>query len=42
VEFLRRAGDPQAKRAVARLLEDGLTVYTCPIRFELLSGVQIS
>jgi hypothetical protein len=40
VEFLRRAGDPQAKRAVARLLEDGLTVYTCPIRFELLSGVR--
>jgi predicted nucleic acid-binding protein len=40
VEFLRRAGDPQAKRVVAGLLEDGLAAYTCPIRFELLSGVR--
>jgi hypothetical protein len=40
VEFLRRTGDPQVKRAVARLMEDGLTAYTCPIRFELLSGVR--
>jgi len=40
VEFLRRAGDPRAKQAVARLLGDSLTAYTCPIRFELLSGVR--
>jgi len=41
VEFLRRAGDAQVKRAVARLLEDDLTAYTCPIRFELISGVRL-
>jgi len=40
VEFLRRRGDPRAKEAVAKLLEDDLTAYTCPIRFELLSGVR--
>jgi hypothetical protein len=40
VEFLRRTGDPQSKRAVARLLADGLTAYTCPVRFELLSGAR--
>jgi predicted nucleic acid-binding protein len=40
VEFLRRRGDPQAKEAVAGLLEDGLTAYTCPILFELLSGAR--
>jgi len=40
VEFLRRAGEAQAKQAVARLLEDSQTAYTCPIRFELLSGVR--
>jgi predicted nucleic acid-binding protein len=40
VEFLRRRGDPRAKAAVAALLKDDLTAYTCPIRFELLSGVR--
>jgi predicted nucleic acid-binding protein len=40
VEFLRRRGDPQSKEAVAKLLEDDLTAYTCPIRFELWSGVR--
>jgi predicted nucleic acid-binding protein len=40
VEFLRRQGDVRAKSAVAALLEDDLTAYTCPIRFELLSGVR--
>ena len=40
VEFLRRAGDAEAKQAVARLLEHSQTVYTCPSRFELLSGVR--
>ena len=40
IEFLRRRGDPPAKEAVAALLEDDLTAYTCPIRFELLSGAR--
>ena len=40
VEFLRRGGDAQAKRAVAGLLEGSLAAYTCPVRFELLSGVR--
>jgi predicted nucleic acid-binding protein len=40
VEFLRRRGDPHAKGAVATLLNDDLTAYTCPIRFELLSGAR--
>jgi predicted nucleic acid-binding protein len=40
IEFLRRKGDPVAKDKVARLLEAGLTAYTCPIEFELLSGVK--
>src|SRR5438270_12762668 len=40
VEFLRRNGDPVVKQAVARLLDADLAAYTCPIRFELLSGVK--
>jgi len=40
VEFLRRRGDARAKQAVASLIEDDLTAYTCPILFELLSGVR--
>lgn len=40
VEFLRRKGDPKTKEAVARLLDAELAAYTCPIRFELLSGVR--
>jgi len=40
VEFLRRKGDPKVKHAVARLLQTDQAVYTCPIRFELLSGVK--
>ena len=40
VEFLRRKGHPVVKQAVARLLEADLAAYTCPIRFELLSGVK--
>ena len=40
VEFLRRRGDPKVKGAVASLLKDDLTAYTCPIRFELISGVR--
>jgi len=40
VGFLWRRGDRQAKAAVAALLEDDLTAYTCPIRFELWSGAR--
>jgi predicted nucleic acid-binding protein len=40
VEFLRRKGDPAVKQIVARLLEVDQAAYTCPIRFELLSGVR--
>jgi predicted nucleic acid-binding protein len=40
VEFLRRKGDVAVKQEVARLIEAGLAAYTCPIRFELLSGVK--
>jgi predicted nucleic acid-binding protein len=40
VEFLRRKGDPKAKHIVARLLEADQAAYTCPILFELLSGVR--
>jgi predicted nucleic acid-binding protein len=40
VEFFRRKGDPVAKQRLARMLEDEQTAYTCPIRFELLSGAK--
>jgi len=40
VEFLRKKGEAKVKQAVARLLETDLAAYTCPIRFELLSGVK--
>ena len=40
VEFLRRKGDLKVKHAVARLLQADQAAYTCPIRFELLSGVK--
>ncbi|MBM3831752.1 MAG: PIN domain nuclease [Verrucomicrobia bacterium] len=40
VEFLRRKGDPSVKSLVARLLQSDEAAYTCPIRFELLSGVK--
>jgi predicted nucleic acid-binding protein len=40
VEFLRRKGDPAVKQKVAGLLEADLAAYTCPIRFELLTGVK--
>jgi predicted nucleic acid-binding protein len=40
VEFLRRNGDSKVKNIVARLLQADQTAYTCPIRFELLSGVR--
>ena len=40
IEFLRRKGDPKVKHAVARLLAADHAAYTCPVRFELLSGVK--
>jgi predicted nucleic acid-binding protein len=40
VEFFRRAGDLAVKQAVARLLQSNQAAYTCPIRFELLSGAK--
>lgn len=40
VEFLRRKGDLAVKQAVARLLQADRVAFTCPIRFELLSGVR--
>ena len=40
VEFLRRKGDSHIKHIVARLLQADQAAYTCPIRFELLSGVK--
>ncbi len=40
VEFLRRKGDPQVKHKVASMIEADLAGYTCPVRFELLSGVK--
>jgi predicted nucleic acid-binding protein len=40
VEFLRRKGDAGIKHIVARLLQVDQAAYTCPIRFELLSGVR--
>lgn len=40
IEFLRRKGNPSTKNAVACLIEAETAAYTCPIRFELLSGTK--
>ncbi len=40
VQFLRAKGDSRIKHRVARLLETDCAAYTCPIHFELLSGVK--
>lgn len=40
VEFLRRNGDARIKQVMARLVQADQAAYTCPIRFELLSGVR--
>src|SRR6185312_9244949 len=40
IEFFRKRGDAAVKQRVARLLEAEQAAYTCPIRFELLSGVK--
>jgi len=40
IEFLRKKGDPAIKQAVARLIDADLAAWTCPVRFELLSGAR--
>ncbi len=40
VEFFRKQGDPKVKQAVARQLQRDEAAFTCPIRFELLSGAK--
>jgi predicted nucleic acid-binding protein len=40
VEFFRRRGDPLVKQTVASLLQSSQAAYTCPVLFELLSGVR--
>ncbi len=40
IEFFRKQGDPKAKQAVARELQREEAAFTCPIRFELLSGAK--
>ena len=40
IEFLRRNGDPSAKRVLAQLLQVEAAAYTCPVQFELLSGAK--
>ena len=40
VEFLRKKGDLAVKQVVARLIQTDAAAYTCPIRFELLSGAK--
>ena len=40
IEFLRRKGDLGVKHVLARLLQADRVACTCPIRFELLSGVK--
>jgi predicted nucleic acid-binding protein len=40
VEFFRRKGDPGIKRIVASLVQSDQAAFTCPIRFELLTGAR--
>ena len=40
IEFFRKQGDPKVKHAVARQLQRNEAAFTCPIRFELLSGAK--
>ncbi len=42
IQFLRAKGDSKIKHRVARLIESDQAAYTCPIHFELLSGVKAS
>jgi len=38
IEFLRRDGNPEVKRAVAMHLENRTAAYTCPVLYELFVG----
>jgi predicted nucleic acid-binding protein len=40
IEFFRKQGDSKVKHAVARQLQRDEAAFTCPIRFELLSGAK--
>jgi predicted nucleic acid-binding protein len=40
IEFFRARGEPAVKSRVADCLSNGQAAYTCPIRFELLSGAR--
>jgi len=40
IEFFRARGEPAFKSRVADCLSSGEAAYTCPIRFELLSGAR--
>jgi len=40
IEFFRKQGDPKVKHAIARQLQRDEVAFTCPIRFELLSGAK--
>jgi predicted nucleic acid-binding protein len=40
IEFLRRRGAAITKQAVARLIQEDAAAYSCPIAFELISGVR--
>ncbi|MEM9481242.1 MAG: PIN domain-containing protein [Verrucomicrobiota bacterium] len=38
IPFLRRKGDPGAKRYVANVIAADEAAYTCPVSFELVGG----
>jgi predicted nucleic acid-binding protein len=40
IEFLRPTGNPQIKTEVGDLVQSGRAAYTCPIRYELVSGAR--
>lgn len=40
IEFLRPAGNPQIKTEVGDLVQSGRAAFTCPIRYELVSGAR--
>lgn len=40
IEFLRKTGDVDVKTSVAELVRLGRAAFTCPVRYELLSGAR--
>lgn len=40
IEFLRPTGNPQIKIEVGDLVQSGRAAFTCPIRYELVSGAR--